>query len=174
MILLAVTSFSYSFYNCLKLEKKFDINFFLPKDSYMNRYLNARFEVFPTAGYEAGIFMGNVNYSEEIPNIRKMVYNLESSTDITSSVNSWVDPFRNYAYKLFKKGGRLCCGYCSTCIWCDVLDIYVETLSPNEFNLFLMKFLFSPHGAKFQANFRFDRELECGIPAPNITVMSPI
>lgn len=104
MILIAVTSFSYSFYNCLKLEKKFDLAFFLPKDSYMNRYRKARFEAFPTAGFEAGIFMGNVNYTSEMHNIQKMVQDLENSTDITTSVNSWVDPFRNYVFKLFKKG----------------------------------------------------------------------
>lgn len=51
-----------------------------------------------------------------------------------------------------------------------ILDIYYEILTTNEFNLFLSKFLFSPRGARFQANFRFDKDLECGIPVSNITV----
>lgn len=52
----------------------------------------------------------------------------------------------------------------------EFLDIFVETLTETEFRLFLSKFLFSSRYAKYQANFRFVKDLECGIPAPDIVV----
>lgn len=48
--------------------------------------------------------------------------------------------------------------------------MYDGELSENEFKLYLSKFLFSPKGASYQAHFRFERDLECGIPASEILV----
>lgn len=48
--------------------------------------------------------------------------------------------------------------------------MFTEPLSDERFNLYLSKFLNSPKNAKYQANFIFERDLECGIPAPKIKV----
>lgn len=52
----------------------------------------------------------------------------------------------------------------------NFVDVFKQKLTENEFKLFLSKFLFSSRYAKYQANFRFAKELECGIPAPDIVV----
>lgn len=41
--------------------------------------------------------------------------------------------------------------------------------NPSDFPMVLSDFLFSSHGAKFKPNFKFDSELTCNQPAPNIT-----
>lgn len=43
-------------------------------------------------------------------------------------------------------------------------------LSDEEFSRFIGKFLFSPNGAKYNKNFRFDGQFKCDKPAPPITV----
>lgn len=51
-----------------------------------------------------------------------------------------------------------------------VADIYEEEISDGQFNLFMSRFLFSPKGARFQANFKFAQPLKCGQPASKIQV----
>lgn len=96
--------------------------------------------------------MGSLNYSQEIMNIKHVVDVLRENDDFVQDFSSWLEPFRDYVYANFKT------------------DIYRETLSENQFKLFLSKFLFSSRYAKYQANFRFAKELECGLPAPDIIV----
>lgn len=36
--------------------------------------------------------------------------------------------------------------------------------------MYLAKFLFSPKGSKYQANFQFEQDLKCGVPASKILV----
>jgi len=153
-LLLTCTCLAFSISSILKLEQRFDPVWFIPKSSHLHKYLEKRTELYPHIGWEGGLYLGSLNYTHELPNIRNMIHTLQGSSNIVGDVNSWVHPFQKYVKKNFKK------------------DIYEETLSTNEFNLFLSKFLFSPKGAKFQANFRFEKELECGIPAPNITMSS--
>lgn len=50
------------------------------------------------------------------------------------------------------------------------LDVYELPLDDDRFNIFLSKFLLSPRNARYQANFIFENELECGAPAPRIKV----
>ncbi|KAF2904389.1 hypothetical protein ILUMI_01779 [Ignelater luminosus] len=154
VLLITVISLGFSIESTLKLEQRFDPMWFIPKNTYLAKYVEKRIELYPTMGFEAGLYLGSLNYPDEILNIRNMVQRLENSTDAVNSIQSWIDPFRNYVKKNFKK------------------DVYYETLTTNEFNLFLSKFLFSPRGARFQANFRFDKDLECGIPVSNITMSS--
>jgi hypothetical protein len=57
----------------------------------------------------------------------------------------------------------------SDCTFC-VPDIATDILSDDEFSIYISKYLFSPHGSKYQKHFRFDGELLCGRPAPPTTV----
>lgn len=50
------------------------------------------------------------------------------------------------------------------------VDLLTENITQTDFSLYLSKFLWSPNGARFQKNFRFDGEFVCGKPAPPVTV----
>lgn len=54
-------------------------------------------------GFEAGLYMGSLNYSQEILQIKKMS-DLLKQADIGTEVTSWVDPFGDYVYRYFQKG----------------------------------------------------------------------
>lgn len=137
-----------------KLEQRFDPTWFIPQSTYFSEYIKARKTYFPTSGFEAGIFMGSVNYSYELKNIKQTVDNLVNESEIALGVISWVEPFRNFVKINFNT------------------DIYEEVLTDTYFDLYLSMFLFSPRNAIYQANFRFDRPLECGVPVPKIIVSS--
>lgn len=51
------------------------------------------------------------------------------------------------------------------------LDIYEDNIDEDRFNVFMSKFLHSPRYGKYQGNFVFDGELECGAPIPPIKVI---
>ncbi|KAK4886579.1 hypothetical protein RN001_002850 [Aquatica leii] len=154
VVLITIICLGFSIESTLRLEQRFDPEWFIPRSTHLYKYIHKRNEHYPTAGFEAGVYLGSLNYTSEINNIKNIVTELEESPEIVKNIQSWVDPFRDYVKLNFKK------------------DMFSESLSTNEFNLFLSKFLFSPKGAKFQANFRFTKDLECGIPAPNITMSS--
>ncbi|KAF5289919.1 hypothetical protein FQA39_LY14928 [Lamprigera yunnana] len=154
VILITLVCLGFSIESTIKLEQRFDPEWFIPQSSHLYSYLRKRNEHYPLEGFEAGIYLGSLNYSNEIRNIRNMITALEASTETVENIQSWVDPFQDYVKSNFRK------------------DMFSESLSTNEFNLFLSKFLFSPKGAQFQANFRFSNDLECGIPASNIIMSS--
>lgn len=58
MITIAVTSFSFT--GLLRLEQKFDPNWFIPERTYLSQFLTVKKELFPDQGYEANILMGKL------------------------------------------------------------------------------------------------------------------
>lgn len=50
------------------------------------------------------------------------------------------------------------------------VDLDEVTLSEDEWSTYLSKFLFSPAGGKYQANFKFKEDLQCGYPTSQILV----
>nr|CAH7737017.1 unnamed protein product [Callosobruchus chinensis] len=136
--------------SALKLEQKFDPKWFLPPGTHLAEYLQAKYGYYPESGFNAGFYMGALNYTEEIPKIRHAVDRLKNMTDVTAEVVSWVEPFRDFVHVNFGP------------------DIYAEKLDEDRFRIFLSKFLNSPRHAKYQGNFVFDKELECGVPVPKI------
>ncbi|RZC34597.1 patched domain-containing protein 3-like [Asbolus verrucosus] len=76
---------------------------------------------------------------------------LSTEKQIAFDIISWVEPFRNYVKMNFQT------------------DVYEERLSDEYFSLYLSMFLFSPRNAIYQANFRFEKPLKCGVPAPKMS-----
>ncbi|KAG5871007.1 hypothetical protein JTB14_006974 [Gonioctena quinquepunctata] len=140
--------------SALKLEQHFEPEWFIPSETHLGAFLEQRNANYPNKGFDAGLFIGQLNYSQEINNIRIAANKLQSMHNITENVQSWVDPFRNFVKINFNH------------------DIYSEPLDDERFHLFLSKFLHSPRYAKFQANFIFDGELQCGVSAPKIKLAS--
>lgn len=150
MTTVAVTS--YSFTGLLRLEQKFDPNWFIPDGTYLNQFNAVKQDLFPDQGYEAAILMGSLNYTAELNNIANMVETIKNRTDLVHEISSWVDPFHDFVQTFYDA------------------DFFNETLSDYDFRFYLSKFLHTHKGGKYRANFRFKTKIECGEPVPEITV----
>ncbi|XP_050309697.1 protein patched homolog 1-like [Anthonomus grandis grandis] len=154
VILFTLACAGFSIESTLRLEQRFDPRWFLPEGTHLADFLRAREAHFPHVGFDAGMYMGSLNYSQELTKIKDAVDKLENMTDITSNVMSWVDPFRTFVLVNFKH------------------DVYEKELDEARFNVFMSKFLHSPRYAKYQGNFVFESDLECGAPIPKIKMSS--
>ncbi|KAG8245135.1 molting cycle, collagen and cuticulin-based cuticle [Homalodisca vitripennis] len=134
------------------LRQEFDPKWFLPPDSHLVKFLNARDLWYGDSGQEAHVLLGRLNYTAELPHIHNLVRQLRSQQDIVKDVNTWYDGFRKYLNFYFNR------------------DIPHEELSEDDFNFYLGKYLYSPSGGKYQKNFRFAGKLECGEKAPPATI----
>lgn len=150
MTTVAVTAFSFT--GLLRLEQKFDPNWFIPERTYLSKFTAVKKDLFPDQGYEAAILMGQLNYTAELNHIANMVDTIGNRTDLVHEISSWVSPFHNFVSKYY-----------------DV-DFFNETMSDYDFRYYLSKFLHTQSGGKYRANFRFKTPLECGEPTPMITV----
>lgn len=150
MTTVAVTSFSFT--GLLRLEQKFDPNWFIPERTYLSKFTAVKKDLFPDQGYEAAILMGRLNYTAELNHIANMVETIENRTDLVHEISSWVSPFHDFVSTYY-----------------DV-NFFNETLNDYDFRYYLSKFLHTQSGGKYRANFRFKKPLECGEPAPEITV----
>lgn len=150
MLTIAVTAFS--FIGVMKLEQKFDPNWFIPEGTYLSNFTAEKKELFPDQGYEAAILMGRLNYTQELNHITNMVRVIENHTNIVHEISSWTEPFHDFVKT-----------YYST-------DFYNETLTDYDFRLYLSKFLHTQGGGKYRANFRFKAKMQCGEPVPEIQV----
>ncbi|XP_055603663.1 protein patched homolog 3-like [Uranotaenia lowii] len=152
VILGVMTMTGFNIQSLLKLRQKFDPNWFIPEETYYNKFVMTVREQYPNSGYEAMILFGNYNYTAELKNFLHISHELENRTDILHSVSSWVIPFQDFVEVNYDK------------------DIGEVTLPESEFHEYLSKFLFSHEGGRYQMNFKFESKLQCGKPAPNITV----
>lgn len=104
VILLTIVFAGFSIQATLKLEQRFDPIWFVPPDTYFFKYMNERTTYYPTMGFEAGLYMGALNYSQELRNIQRTTDMLLENDHIITDFNSWVNPFRDFVYKHFRKG----------------------------------------------------------------------
>lgn len=80
MTTVAVTA--YSFTGLLRLEQKFDPNWFIPQRTYLSKFMEVKKELYPDQGYEAAILMGRLNYTQELNHIASMVEKISYRTDM--------------------------------------------------------------------------------------------
>ncbi|XP_037924003.1 NPC intracellular cholesterol transporter 1-like isoform X3 [Hermetia illucens] len=153
IIIMTVIGISgYSLEGLLKLEQKFDKDWFIPKGTYLQDYIHNLKKYFPDSGYDGFVFTGQLNYTESLSKIYSLVEDMEERDHIFYDVKSWIKPFHAFVKKYCRK------------------DFTTEKLSDYEWRFYLSKFLHGPSGGKYQANFRFKSDLKCGEPAPNITM----
>lgn len=94
----------FSIESMLKLEQRFDPKWFIPKDTFLSKFLQKKADYYPSMGFEAGVYFGSLDYAQEINNIDYIVNNLSANGDMIKDVQSWVAPFQEYVKKNFKKG----------------------------------------------------------------------
>lgn len=138
----------------MNIKQKFDPMWFIPSRTYYYQYVEHHREFYPNRGYEAGVYMGNMNYSVELPKIIKLAEEVQNQKDILSNVQAW--PIDFYDFML------------------DLHDINLKemTLNDTQWRDYISKFLFSVVGGKFQENFKFKEKLECGKPAADVLISS--
>ncbi|XP_014213139.1 protein patched homolog 2-like [Copidosoma floridanum] len=138
-----------------RLEQWFDPMWFLPKDSYLSEYLAVRESEFPKVGFEANVFVSDVDFVRQFPKILNLSRTMQAAP-FAESVKNWADDFVEFVEANFHK------------------DAENGTLAESEFSVYLSKFLYSRVGAKYRRNFRFadGNNLTCGEPAPKLLMAS--
>ncbi|XP_063619440.1 protein patched homolog 1-like [Cydia splendana] len=148
IITLAVTGFSIE--AILKLEQRFDPKWFIPEYSDYKQYLNAHDYYYPEEGHTAMVFLGEMDYRQELSHLHDLTKSLENKSYVKDVV-TWLHPFHGYVQSNFH------------------LDVYNSTaVSEEQFNLYLSKFLFSPIGGRYQMNLKFSKPFKCGQSATTI------
>lgn len=142
----------FSIRGLMNLEQKFDPVWFIPTDTYLNKFIMEKRRLYPDQGNEASILMGRLNYTTELSNIRMMLNEVENRTDLVHEITDWITPFNDFVQTYHEQ------------------DIFDKNFSDVDFRTYLTQFLLSQSGGKFQANIRFERKLKCGEPSPDIVV----
>lgn len=152
VILFTIGSTSFNLYNMLQLDQRFDPIWFVPASTYMFKYIEIRRFMFPEMGFEAGLYFGQLNYTLEFPKILNLTEEMNNQSQYLHEVNSWAHKLQDFSMEHMQY--NLTSG--------NVTDL--------QFSTVLSKFLYSPEGGKYQPHFRFKEKLECGKPAPPVTV----
>lgn len=151
---IALTAFSIE--RVTHIKQKFDPMWFIPSQTYYSKYVMEHRHFYPNRGYEAGVYMGHLNYSLELPKIIKLAEEVQGRQDVLSNVQAWPIEFHDFMSSLYD------------------IDVKKTLLNDTEWRENISKFLFSVAGGKFQANFKFDKDLECGEPAGEVLISSII
>jgi hypothetical protein len=142
-----------------QLTQEYQPEWLLPPESEIAKWFQAKKFYFPGAGEPGFIMISQIDIPGEFGKIEGLVNQLREDEDNIEWVNPWHDEFRNYVIR-FKEP--------------ENLERTFEQLMTNNtyFRHKFTQFLFSPKGAIFQANFWFDDKLECGQPAPNVSLQA--
>lgn len=154
IIVVAIALSAFSIERIFRIKQKFDPIWFIPSSTYYFKYaMNHRY-FYPNRGFEAGVYMGRMNYTAELPKILAMVDQIKNQTQILSHVSSWTEPFKEFVEDFYQT------------------DIAKTQLTDAQFKLYISKFLFSSSGGQFQANFKFDSKLVCGQSTDDVKISS--
>ncbi|KXJ77899.1 hypothetical protein RP20_CCG006239, partial [Aedes albopictus] len=156
IILGVICMTSLNIQSLMQLRQKFDLNWFIPEETYYGQFIVKNHEQYPNNGFEAMLLFamllfGNYNYTAELKELLRITHDLEYRTDLLHSVDSWLNPFQDFVYTHYDK------------------DIGEVVLGEADFAHYLSKFLYSHEGGRYQIKFKFATKLQCGEPAPNIT-----
>lgn len=154
VILSVIGIAAFSIHRLLQIKQKFDPLCFIPSRTYYHEYVMEHREYYPNRGYEAGVYMSNLNYTADLSKIIIMAKEIENQSEILSNVQAWPIKFQDFMLSLYE------------------IDLMTYRLNDTEWKDYLSKFLFSVDGGKFQANFKFSNKLICGQPATDILISS--
>ena len=139
----------------VELEQKFVPGWFLPPDSYLSRWFKINEQYFPFGGDRVTVWYAGLDYVGEMEQIHNLAVTLSNQTDIIDNVDSWTTKYLEYiqlpSYSLSSWDGD-----------------YRQFGNDSYFYHKLTQFLFSPYGAKYRPQFKFEFDPWCGYTAPNI------
>ncbi|KAG7307929.1 hypothetical protein JYU34_006545 [Plutella xylostella] len=151
VILFTIVMTGFSIEAIFRLEQRFDPKWFIPEGTYYGDYLQQYDHYYPNEGHMAMVFLGDMKYKDEFPKLHDMVLELDNQTYVRN-MSSWVDVFHKYMLKNY-----------------DIDVRNTSSLSDEEFNMHVSRFLFSPIGGRFQLSFKFEKPFDCGSSSSNIT-----
>lgn len=155
VLLFTLMMTGYSVLGVLKLEQRFDLNWFIPEGTYYKQFLD-KYELFyPDQGHAAMVFLGEMNYNAEFRNLHSMAQELKNESYV-KDFETWVEPFHAYILSNYNRD----------------LTNSSSLVTDFEFKQYLSKFLYSPIGGRYQVNFKFSERFKCGQQTPNITASS--
>lgn len=154
VILFTIVITGFSIQAVFKLEQRFDPKWFIPDDTYYKQYLDTHDHYYPENGNDAMVFLGKLNYRKEFPNLCKMMESIGNKSYVSEAMTS-IEYLHKYVLINYNT---------------DLKN--TSTVTDFEFYQYLSRFLFSPVGGKFQANFKFSEPLSCGVAAPRILATS--
>lgn len=135
----------------LHLEQRFDPKWFIPDGTYYKEFMNAHDYYYPEEGNMAMVFLGKMEYHNEMVKLHDMVKELKKEVYVVEP-SSWVDALHQYVLQNFNR---------------DMLN-NSSAVTESEFNSYLSRFLYSPVGGRYQVNFKFAQNFSCGNPATDI------
>ena len=137
------------------LEQKFVPAWFLPPDSYLSKWFVANEVYFPFGGDRVTVWCSGLDYVNEMEQINNLALTLANQTDIIDNVDAWTTQYLDYiqlpSYSLSSWDGD-----------------YKQFSNDSYFYHKLTQFMFSPRGAKYRSQIKFEFEPWCGYTAPNI------
>lgn len=113
IILTVIVMTALNIQNLLNLRQKFDPHWFIPEDTYYNKFVTTTREQYPNNGYEAMLLFGSYNYTDELKDLLDLTHELENRTEILHSVNSWVVGFQDFVHTYYDKGKIPVLKYCT-------------------------------------------------------------
>lgn len=164
-----------SLQSLFKLEQKFDPTWLVPEHTYLYKYMQKQHEFYPDIGYDASIYLGGLNYANEMQNILTMVDEMDLRSNVIHQISAWPKPFREFVRTYYGKGMafRLDSDHLQCVIWFSIrIDIATDTMTDYKWKFYLSKFLFSKNGGKYQPHFKFLGPLKCGQPTPDVIASS--
>jgi hypothetical protein len=163
VILVTIGLLMVGVWGSLMIVPKFDVLLIMPEGSYAREYYDIHNKEYFKEGKQLGsqfgywgsgyVYIGSFNYTQ-LDNMDALVnglVDLKNSGQYIGDLDPWWLPFKMYAKT--KKN----------------ITSWKELSSPEQFGVVLSDFLFSEDGTIYQPNFRWDGELVCNHPAPNIT-----
>lgn len=154
VILSVIALTSFSIHRVLQIRQHFDPMWFIPSRFYFYEYVMTHREYYPNRGFEAGVYLNNVNYSTDLPKIIAMTKEIENQSEILTAVASWPVKFHDFMLSLYE------------------INVMTQRLNDTEWKTYISQFLFSVDGGKYQANLRFADKLVCGEPASDVLISS--
>ena len=85
----------------LLLRQEFQIRWFFPKGTYLDKFLDKNEEYFPFGGVRGTVFFHDVDFAAELGTVQSFVEDLRGQTDIVDAVDSWTDAFLKYSNNHF-------------------------------------------------------------------------
>lgn len=70
----------------------------------MYKYIETRNAYYPDMGFEGTIFLGDLNYSSEMPKIFVLLDRIENRTNFVHDINAWPMAFRDFVLTYYEQG----------------------------------------------------------------------
>ncbi|XP_042884344.1 protein patched homolog 2-like isoform X2 [Penaeus japonicus] len=148
-LLVTAVVFGTSIWGVTNLRQEFNPVWFIPQSSYLFQFLSRAQTFYPEAGERGTVYLGALNYSEELPKIGYLTQSMRENEYI-SFVDSWYDLMIDYTNSSTGE------------------DITGQSLNESFFRMALSEFLYSPSGSRFQNYFHFEGNLTAMEPVPPI------